>query len=62
MRYLPSTDAPGALWAGGEVVDLARWAGFTDRVEALDAQHCQALAASPTQRLADQLRERLGLG
>ena len=39
-----------------------RIAELADHVEALDAQQCQALAASPTQWLADQLRERLGLG
>jgi mitochondrial fission protein ELM1 len=38
-----------------------RIAELADHVEALDVQQCQALAASPNQWLADQLRERLGL-
>ena len=62
----PATAAPAQRYEQA----LQRFAGqrwlcrhtiaeLADRVEALDAQHCQALAASPTQRLADQLRERL---
>jgi mitochondrial fission protein ELM1 len=39
-----------------------RIAELAHRVEALDEQPCQALAEAPTQWLADQLRERLGLG
>jgi mitochondrial fission protein ELM1 len=39
-----------------------RIAELADQVEALDAQQCQALAGSPTEWLADRLRERLGLG
>jgi mitochondrial fission protein ELM1 len=39
-----------------------RIAELADHVEALDVQQCQALAVSPTQWLADRLRERLGLG
>ena len=65
----PATAAPAQRYeqalqrfAGQRWLCRHRIAELADRVEALDAQHCQALAASPTQRLADQLRERLGLG
>jgi len=37
-------------------------AELADKPETLDAQRCRALAASPTQWLAEQLRQRLGLG
>lgn len=64
----PATAAPAQRYEQA----LERFAGqgwlcrhgiaeLADHVEALDAQQCRALTASPTQWLADQLRERLGL-
>jgi mitochondrial fission protein ELM1 len=65
----PATAAPAQRYeqalqrfAGQRWLCRHRIAELADQVEVLDAQQCQALAASPTQWLADQLRERLGLG
>jgi len=64
----PATAAPAQRYeqalerfAGQGWLCRHRIADLAGQPETLNAQHCQPLAASPTQWLADRLRERLGL-